>query len=82
MNAVPEALAKARVAKIDTRALDLAPLSLALSKRVEGNATTWQPFFESVSGGLKAGTVLAPERVARQAYVEAMLFRTAADVES
>ncbi len=82
VNAVPEEWAKARVAKVDGRALDLAPLSLALSKRVEGNTTTWQPFFESVSGGLKAATALVPERVARQAYVEAMLFRTLADVES
>lgn len=82
VNAVPDEWAKARVAKVDAQALDLAPLSLALSKRVEGNSTTWQPFFDSVSGGLKAGTALAPERVARQAYIEAMLFRTLADVES
>lgn len=82
VNAVPDEWAKACTSKVDAKALDLAPLSLALSKRVEGNSTTWQPFFESVSGGLKAGTVLAPERVARQAYVEAMLFRTLADVES
>jgi hypothetical protein len=82
VNAVPDEWAKACTSKMDANALDLAPLSLALSKRVEGNSTTWQPFFESVSGGLKAGTVLAPERVARQAYVEAMLFRTLADVES
>ena len=82
VNAVPDEWAKASTSKVDANALDLAPLSLALSKRVEGSSTTWQPFFESVSGGLKAGTVLAPERVARQAYVEAMLFRTLADVES
>jgi hypothetical protein len=80
VNAVPEGWAKACVAKLDARALDLAPLTLALSKRVEGNATTWQPFFESVSG-LTAATALAPERVARLAYVEAMLFRTVANVE-
>jgi hypothetical protein len=82
VNAVPVEWAKARVAKADAQALDLAPLSLALSKRVEGNSTTWQPFFESVSGGLRAGASLGPERVARQAYMEAMLFRTLADVES
>ncbi len=82
VNAVPDEWAKRRTAKTDAQALDLAPLSLALSKRVEGNSTTWQPFFESVSGGLKAVTLLAPERVARQAYVEAMLFRTLAAVES
>lgn len=82
VNAVPDEWAKASTSKVYANALDLAPLSLALSKRVEGSSTTWQPFFESVSGGLKAGTILAPERVARQAYVEAMLFRTLADVES
>jgi hypothetical protein len=82
VNAVPEEWAKVRVATVDAKALDLAPLSLALSKRVEGNPTTWRPFFESVSGGLKATTALTPERVARQAYVEAMMFRTLADVES
>jgi len=82
VNAVPDDWAKARVAKLDARALDLAPLSLALSKRVEGNSTSWQSFFESVSSGLKAGTTLAPERVARLAYIEAMLFRTLANVES
>lgn len=82
VNAVPDEWAKALVAKLDTQALDLAPLSLALSKRIEGNSTTWQSFFESVSGGLKAGTTLAPERVARLAYIEAMLFKTLADVVS
>lgn len=82
VNAVPDKWAKSCVAKLDTQALDLAPLSLALSKRVESNSTSWQSFFESVSGGLRAGTMLAPERVARLAYVEAMLFRTLAHVES
>ena len=82
VNAVPDEWAKARVAKLDAQALDLTPLSLALSTRVEGNSTSWPSFFESVSGGLKAGTTLPPERVARLAYVEAMLFRTLANVES
>jgi GTPase-associated system helical domain len=82
VNAVPDDLAKVYVAKADARAFDLAPLSLALSKRVEGNSTTWQQFIESVSGGLKPSATLAPERVARQAYIEAMLFRTLAAVES
>lgn len=82
VNAVPEEWAKVRVSKLDAQAFDLAPLSLALSKRVEGSSsTTWQSFFESVSG-LKAGTTLPPERVARLAYNEAMLFRTLANVES
>jgi len=82
VNAVPDDWAKARAANLQARALDLAPLSLALSKRVEGNSTSWQSFFESASGGLKAGTTLAPERVARLAYIEAMLFRTLANAEN
>jgi hypothetical protein len=82
VNAVPDRWAQDCVARLETRALDLAPLSLALSKRVEGSVTTWPPFFESVSGGLKAETMLAPERVARLVYSEAMLFRTLANVEA
>lgn len=81
VNAVPEEWAKVCVAKLDVRALDLAPLSLALSKRVEGKTTTWPSFYESVSG-LKTATTLAPERIARLSYFEAMLFRTLANVES
>ena len=81
VNAVPDAWARDRFAKLDAQVLDLTPLSLALSKRVEGNATTWQPFFDSRSNGLKAATTLAPERVARLAYIEAMLFRTLANAE-
>jgi hypothetical protein len=82
VNALPEEWARARVAKFSAQELDLAPLSLALSKRVEGNSTAWQAFFESVSGGVKAGTSLAPERVARLAYIEAMFLRTLANAES
>ena len=76
VNAVPDEWVKARVAKLDAQAIDLAPLSLALSKRVEGNSTSWQSFYDSVRSGPKAGTMLSPELVARHAYVEAMLFRT------
>ena len=75
VDAVPEDWAKARAAKLDERALDLAPLSLALSHRSKSSATTWQSFFESVSG-LKPSTPLAAERAARLAYIEAVLFRT------
>lgn len=82
VNAVPDEWAKKRVMMLDAQALDLAPVSFALSKRVESNATTWPSFFEAVSGGLKAGTELAPEHVARQVYTEAMLFRALKDLES
>lgn len=81
VNAVPEEWAKRRVETVDAQVLDLAPLSLALSKRVEGQSTTWPAFFESVSGGLKATTELSPANVARQAYVESMMFRTLAEME-
>lgn len=80
VNAVPEDWAKNRGAKLDDRALDLTPLSFALSHRSKGNAKTWQVFFESVSG-LKTSTTLAPQQAARLAYVEAVLFRTLSNVE-
>lgn len=75
VNAVPEDWAKARAAKLVERALDLTPLSLALSHRCKSNASSWQQFFEANSG-LKASIPLAPERAAHLAYVEAVLFST------
>lgn len=81
VNAVPEDWAKARAAKLDERPIDLAPLALALSHRIKSDTATWQSFFESNSG-LKASTTLAPERAARLAYVEALLFSTLAKAES
>lgn len=81
VNAVPLEWAKSCVGKLDARALDLAPFSLALSKRVEGDSTSWPQFFDSASGEPKSGTTMAPDSVARQAYMEAMLFRTLADLE-
>jgi hypothetical protein len=81
VNAVPEEWAKARAAKLAERAIDLTPLSLALSHRSKSNTSSWQQFFESNSR-LKASTTLAPERVARLAYVEAVLFSTITKTES
>lgn len=81
VNAVPEEWARARAAKLAERAIDLTPLSLALSHRSKSNTSAWQPFFESNSG-LKASITLAPERAARLAYVEAVLFNTITKAES
>jgi hypothetical protein len=81
VNAVPENWAKARAAKLAEQAIDLAPLSLALSQRSTSDTSTWQSFFES-SSGLKASTMLAPERAAWLAYVEAVLFSTLAKAET
>lgn len=81
VNSVPEEWAKARATKLTERAIDLASLSLALSHRIKSNTSAWQPFFESNSG-LKASTTLAPERVARLTYAEAVLFSTLAKAET
>ncbi len=81
VNAVPEEWAKARAAKLAERAIDLTPLSLALSHRSQSNSSAWQPFFDSNSG-VKASITLTPERAAQLAYVEAMLFSTLAKTES
>ena len=59
------------------RALDLTPLALAVSHRSKSDSSSWQPFFDS-STGMKSSILLTPTRVARQAYVEAILLRTLA----
>lgn len=80
VNAVPDDWLKARTLPMVDDALDLAPLSLALFQRGRSNSSSWQQFFEGTSG-LKPSTALAPERIARQAYIEAVLLRTLADAE-
>jgi hypothetical protein len=81
VNAVPDDWAKALAAKkVAESALDLAPLSLALSHRGKSDMSSWQQFFDSTSG-MRSTTSLAPERVARQVYVEAVLLRTLANAE-
>ncbi len=81
VNAVSDDWVKTHAARIEERALDLTPLSLALSQRAKSNTKSWQQYFEANSG-LKASTSLAPERFARSAYIEAVLFRTLADSEA
>jgi hypothetical protein len=80
VDAVPDEWAKARAAKAMEHALDLAPLSLALSQRGKSSSSSWREFFEATSGMLSS-TSLSPKRVARQAYVEAVLLRTLAGAE-
>jgi hypothetical protein len=80
VNAVPDDWTKARAAKMPEVALDLTPLSLALSQRGKSDTSSWKEFFEATSG-MKASTSLAPERVARQVYIEAVFLRTLAHAE-
>lgn len=80
VNAVSDDWAKARAAKLPARALDLAPLTLALSHRAKSDTESWQRFFEKTSG-IGPSTQLAPEVAATQAYVEAMLLRILAETE-
>lgn len=80
VNAVPDDWLKVRTSQMVDRALDLAPLSLALFQRGRSNSSSWQQYFEGTSG-LKPSAVLAPERIARQAYIESVLLRTLAKAE-
>ena len=77
VNAVSDDWAKTRTADLPEQALDLAPLSLALLQRAKGGTANWQQYFEN-TGGVAAMKPLAPEVVAKQAYVEAVLLRTLA----
>ncbi len=81
VNALPDNWAKKCAKTAGEKGLDLAPLALALSRRGASDTLSWQQYFDSTSG-LKSSTALAPERVARQGYVEAVLLRTLAETES
>lgn len=78
VNAVSDEWARKHSMKLANAALDLTPLSLALSQRCQGDASSWQQFFEKTSG-VESTKLLAPEAAARQAYVEAVLLRTLAE---
>lgn len=80
INALPDAWARERTADLDEATLGLAPIALATLHRVKSDASSWQQYFDS-SSGLKSSTHLTAARVARQAYVEAILLRTLADAE-
>lgn len=77
VNAVSDDWAKRRTANLPERALDLAPLSLALLHRAKSGTANWQQYFENTSG-VAAAMPLAPEVAAKQAYMEAVLLRTLA----
>lgn len=77
VNALPVEWARENGARADERALDLTPLTLAVSHRSKSDSSSWQPFFDS-STGMKSSTALTPARIARQSYVEAILLRTLA----
>jgi hypothetical protein len=81
VNALPEDWARGRTANLDEGMLGLTPIALATFHRAKSDASSWQQYFDS-SSGLKSSTQLTAARVARQAYVEAILLRTLADVET
>jgi hypothetical protein len=70
----------ARTADFPERALDLAPLSLALLQRAKSGTSAWQQYFEKTSGVVPSKPI-APELVAKQAYAEAVFLRTLAVTE-
>lgn len=80
VNALPDDWARERTANLDEATLGLAPIALATFHRAKSDASSWQQYFDS-SSGLKSSTQLTAARVARQAYVEAILLRTLADAE-
>jgi hypothetical protein len=75
VDALPDEWARDRTAKLEEGNLDLVPLTLATFYRAKSTPTSWQQYFDSASG-LKSSTLLTAARVARQAYVEAILLRT------
>ncbi|MFO0578928.1 MAG: GTPase-associated system all-helical protein GASH [Polyangia bacterium] len=81
VNTLPDEWARKHGAKADDRALDLTPLTLAISHRGKSDTASWQQYFDS-SSGIKSSTPLPAAYVARQAYVEAILLRTLADAET
>ncbi|MBM7118261.1 GTPase-associated system all-helical protein GASH [Archangium primigenium] len=81
VNALPEEWARERTMKFDEGKLDLMPLTLATSIRSKSAPTSWQQYFDS-SSGMKSSIQLTAARVARQAYVEAILLRTLSDADT
>lgn len=80
VNALPVEWVKERARKVNGDALDLAPLTMAISRRGQSDAGSWQQYFDA-SSELKSTTQLTPARVARQAYVEAILLRALANAD-
>ncbi|MDC0679389.1 GTPase-associated system all-helical protein GASH [Sorangium atrum] len=81
VNVLPDEWAQELGKRADERALDLTPLRLAIFHRGKSDTASWQQYFDS-SSGMKSSAQLTAARVARQAYVEAILLRTLADAET
>jgi hypothetical protein len=81
VNALPDDWARERTANLNEGTLGLTPITLATFHRARSDATSWQRYFDS-SSGLNSSTQLTAARVARQAYVEAILLRTLADPDA
>lgn len=80
VNALPDEWSRHRSA-VDSGAVDLTPLALAVAHRGKSGTTSWQQFFDA-SSGMKSSTQLSATRIARQAYVETMLLRALAEFEA
>jgi hypothetical protein len=81
VDALPDGWARDRGSKAEACSIDLTPLTLAVVNRGKSGKSNWQHFFDN-SGRLKSSTPLTATRVARQAYVEAILLRTLADADT
>jgi hypothetical protein len=81
VNALPDEWARERTANFKEATLGLAPIALATFHRAKSGASNWQQYFDS-SSGMRSSVQLTAGRVARQAYVEAILLRTLADAET
>ena len=81
VNALPDDWVRERSANVDDSALDLTPLTLAVAYRGKSDKASWHQYFDA-SSGLKSSNQLTAARVAHQAYVEAILLRTLADVDT
>lgn len=81
VNALPDEWSRELGTNADESALDLTPLRLAIAHRGKSDTASWQQYFDS-SSGMKSSTPLTAARVARQAYVEAILLRTLADADT
>ncbi len=80
VNALPAEWAQGRAAKADNSALDLTPLTRAVLQRGKSDTASWQQYFNA-SSAMKSSTQLTAARVARQAYVEAILYRALTEVD-
>lgn len=81
VNALPDDWVRERTVNLDEATLGLAPIALATFHRARSDASSWQQYFDS-SSGLKSSTQLTAARVARQAYVEAIVLRMLANPET